>query len=146
MPLLQTARPPQASEAPPGSNAERVVKDVSVIAMVIVIAVVIIVVVSVSLLLKLLRGLVDNAGKVAPTFECTAWLLQRQQSYLSGRPPPTNPATNQAYTICEATKQAINDAQLPANASVCPVRKAPPDVHRQSPYVSYMASQGCSGA
>jgi hypothetical protein len=116
--------PPQASEAPPGSNAERVVKDVSVIAMVIVIAVVIIVVVSVSLLLKLLRGLVDNAGKVAPTY----------------------PATHQAYTLCEATKQAINDAQLPANASVCPVRKAPPDVHQQSPYVSYMASQGCSGA
>lgn len=142
----QTAMPPRASEALPGYNTERAVKDVSILAMVVVIAVVLIVAVSVSLLVKLLGGVVDNAAKVAPTFECTAWLLQRQRGYLNGRPLPTNPATNKAYTICEATKQAINDAQLPANASVCPARKAPPAAHQQSPYVSYMVSQGCSGA
>jgi len=82
--------------------------------------------------------------KIAPTFECAAWLTQRQQGYLSGSPLSLNPETNSPYSICEATKQAVNDSQLPGNAAACPVKKAPPD--QQPPYIFYMAAQNCSNA
>ena len=129
--------------AQPESDVSKAVKDVSIVAVVIVIVIILIVVVSVTLLVRFLRGVVDDAGKIAPTFECAAWLTQRQQGYLGGNP---NPATGKPYTVCEATKQAVNDSQLPANASVCPVKTTPPDVDQQSPYIFYMASQGCSNA
>jgi hypothetical protein len=142
-PVLQQ---PYVVLAQPESDVSKAVKDVSIVAVVIVIVIILIVVVSVALLIRFLRGVVDDAGKIAPTFECAAWLTLRQQGYLNGSPPPTNPATGKPYTICEATKQAINDSQVPANASVCPVKTTPPGADQQPPYIFYMGAQGCSNA
>lgn len=146
LPQTPVLQQPYVVLAQPESDVSKAVKDVSIVAVVIVIVIILIVVVSVAILVRFLRGVVDDAGKIAPTFECAAWLTQRQQGYLGGNPLPTNPATGKPYTICEATKQAVNGSQLPANASVCPVKTTPPDVDQQSPYIFFMTSQGCSNA
>jgi hypothetical protein len=141
----QAATPQQPQAAIPQNETSKAVKDVSILAISTITVIIIVIIVSVSLLSRLLNGIIDSAGKIAPTFECTAWLTRRQQSYLDSGALPTNPATGEPYTVCEATAQAVNDAQAPASGSACPTKRAPPDISQQAPYIYYMASQGCSG-
>ena len=136
----------QAPAQSKDSTLKNTVKDVSIVALAAVIVIIIVVVVGTALFTRAINSVVYNENKIAPTFECAAWLTQRQQGYLSGSPLSLNPATNSPYTICEATKQAVNDSQLPGNAAVCPVKKAPPDIDQQPPYIFYMAAQNCSNA
>ena len=128
------------------ASTSNVAQDMSIIGATAIVAIILTISASVYLLIGFLRGIVDNPAGVAPTFECTAWLTRRQQSYLGGVPAPINPATGVAYTVCEAASQAVGDAQHPAAGAACPARRTPPDAERQSPYRYYMASQGCSGA
>ena len=125
--------------APGDTELTKTVKDVSIVAIFVVIAIILIVVFSVYLIVRFLRGVVDDAGKIAPTAECAIWLEARRQKYLSGGP---NPSTNKPYTNCEATTQAIADAQAAAGG-VCPVKVVPPPASQQAPYLFYMAAQQC---
>ena len=137
---------PQAPAQSKDSTLKNTAKDVSIIALAAVVVVVIVVIAGTMLFIRALNRVLYNDNKIAPTFECAAWLTQRQQGYLSGSPLSLNPATNSPYTIREATKQAVNDSQLPGNATACPVKKTPPDVDQQPPYLFYMAAQNCSNA
>jgi len=130
----------------PDTELTKVVKDVSIVAVIVVIAIIIIVVFSVYLIVRFLRGVVDEAGKYAPTVECAAWLEMRRQGYLgAGRPPPppTNPATGNPYTDCEAAAQAVLDAQS-GSGGMCPAVSAPPPAAQQYPYLAYLAAQRCA--
>jgi len=120
------------------------VATVSGIAIGVIVVIIIIVVAAVVMLIKFLRRVVDGAGKLAPTFECAAWMTARQQNLLAGGTPAVNPDTGAPYTVCEATHAAIAATQLADGP--CPIKTTPPAVEAQSPYVYYLAAQQCGGA
>jgi hypothetical protein len=126
-------------------GAAQVATDISVIAVAVIISIILVVVASVTLIIKLLRGVVEKAERVSPTFECASWLRLRQQKYLHGD-PATSPSTGRPYAACDAAKQAIADSQDPKLSAPCPARRQPPELYRQSPYIFYMAAQNCPTA
>lgn len=107
-------------------------EEISIVAILIVLVVILAVALVITMAVRFLRRTVDAAGKVAPTFECVAWLELRQQKYLEA-----------GSDNCSAIKQAISDSQISKLASPCPIRKTPPDAYQQSPYDFYMAQQNC---
>ena len=130
---------------PPESEGSKVVKDVSVVALVIAVIIVIVIIVTAYAITQFINGL--TSGDILTTGSdpaCWAWVQQRQQGYLSGDPPPVNQETGYPYMPCGALKQAISDTQDPSSAAPCPLRQTPPDVNQQYPYANYMLAGFCS--
>jgi hypothetical protein len=82
------------------ASTSNVAQDMSIIAATAIVAIILIISVSVYLLIRYLRGIVDNttgaagaagAAGIAPAFECTAWITRRQQSYLGAGAPAPEP-------------------------------------------------------
>lgn len=137
-----TLRAKHHTVAPNGSAPNESNADESIVTAVIVLMIIMLVTVCVAFLTKFLRGVSTAAEKIAPAFDCAAWLRLRQQTYMN--PDETNPATRKPFTPCEAAARAVEDAGVLSLGAPCPMRRTPPAVSRQPPYIYFMAAQKCA--
>ena len=78
-----------------------------------------------------LKGAAVGEKGVSPTFECSAWLRERQKKYAAHKSP------------CAAAAAAAEDARRARSGAPCPRRDSTAPASTQTPYAFYMASQGC---